>query len=63
MQGKSGRWTAAGGKRGRGGREGLRETLGVTPRIVGGRKEGELIAGPPEFAVVVVIESLLIVFA
>ena len=62
-QGKSGWRTVAGGKWSRGWREGLREPLGVTPSIVGGREEGEPIAGPPEFAVVVVIESPLVVFA
>ena len=62
-QGGSGRRPVAGEKWDRGQREGFREPLRVTPSIVGGRKESEPIASPPEFAVVVVIEGLLIVFA
>ena len=46
----------------RGGRGGLRKTLGIALRVIGCGEEGELIASPSEFAVVVVVARLLIVF-
>ena len=53
-------WSVSGRVWDRGGRRGLWKTLGIALRIIGCGEESQLIARPSEFAVMVIVASLLI---
>ena len=58
--GRRGRNKTVCGVRDRDGRRGLKKTLGIVFRVVGCREESQLVARPSEFAVLVIVASLLI---